>query len=218
MDVLVVILINLGYGIIDISLAPHLHYKFNYTESDVAEVFILITVLYAVTSFSLSCIIDKLPKKRLISICVLIHVLFFVLVSDMPGLFPDTSLLIVIGVSFSGIGGSVGYSNIHIVASLPSMFESAVQICRYEEDDRLRDALSALLAVSVSGGEILGPLLGGCLIQFMNFSMAFVAAAILASAVLVLYLSVFRRVIMRSHIYRPLLLPYRYKYKPVIPS
>lgn len=97
------------------------------------------------------------------------------------------------------------------------MFESAVKLNRYQEDDRLRDALSALLAMSVSGGEILGPIFGGLLIQFTNFYVTFIIAALVASVVLGLYLSVFGRVILRSHVYKPLLvLPYSYKYKPII--
>lgn len=111
MDILVVMLINLGYGLIDISLAAHLHYNFNFSQSDIAEVFILNTALYAVTSFSLSCVIDKIPKKRIISLCILIHIIFFILVSDVPGLFPNTSIFTIIGISLSAIGGSFGYSN-----------------------------------------------------------------------------------------------------------
>ena len=49
------------------------------------------------------------------------------------------------------------------------MIESASQDYGYATDDRLNDALSAIMTISNGVGEILGPLCGGVLVNFFDF-------------------------------------------------
>ena len=49
------------------------------------------------------------------------------------------------------------------------MIDSASQDYGYATDDRLNDALSAIMAISNGVGEILGPLCGGILVNFFDF-------------------------------------------------
>lgn len=55
------------------------------------------------------------------------------------------------------------------------MSETATNILGWDNDDRLKDALSGILTAGTCSGEIIGPILGGFLVEFTSYHTAYIS-------------------------------------------
>lgn len=87
----------------------------------------------------------------------------YILLGPSPLLFDRSFSLFCIGLLISGMSSSMVYGNLYTVPSIPYIISIAHNDYGYEEDHRLYDAISGLINISMSLGEILGPIVGSSL-------------------------------------------------------
>jgi MFS family permease len=87
----------------------------------------------------------------------------YTLLGPSPLLFDRNFKLFCIGLIISGVSSSMIYGISYIVPSIPYIISIAHNDYMYEEDHRLYDAITGLINVSMSLGEVLGPIVGSSL-------------------------------------------------------
>lgn len=117
-DGIVLIITNSTIAFIDLILSNHLK-DYNYSDEQIAAIYVLITSIYLATSLTLSLIADKINKKLGIFVAISANSLGTFLGSDLI-IQTEGSYLCVIGICLCMLGMSIS-----IVIALPSMLESA---------------------------------------------------------------------------------------------
>lgn len=189
-DVSAVLLFFLAYGLVQVSLSPYLEDKYNYSMNDIGMVFFIETGLYTLVTFFFASIVHLLDKRWMMLVSISLQTSCCFIMGDMIGI-KMAGYHIIGGYIISSIGGSLVFCKIYIVRALPSMNETATHLLGWDNDDRLKDALSGILTAGTCTGEIIGPILGGLLVEFTSYHIAYICLFGVGILLMILYYHTF---------------------------
>jgi MFS family permease len=190
LDVSPVLLLFLAYGLVQVSLSPYLEEKYNYSMKDIGMVFFIETGLYTLFTFFFASVVHLLDKRWMMLVSISLQTSCCLLMGDIIG-FEISGYHIIVGYTISSIGGSLAFGKIYIVRALPSMNETATDLLGWDNDDRLKDALSGILTAGTCIGEIIGPILGGLLVEFTSYNIAYICLFGVGILLMMLYYHTF---------------------------
>ena len=153
---------SLGFiiPVIELELMKH-----GLTELHVGLVFSTYTFMYAgISLFGVSTMKSFEPSKTMFFGIVLSIAAFFTL-----GLLSEWLVLTIVALAMMGISGSVMYSKLYLVPTVPHMITVAQTEYEYENNEELIDALCGITNFACNIGEILGPIASGLMVDSIGF-------------------------------------------------
>lgn len=190
---LVVNCLVMGYAMslisfFDAAIAPHLA-SFGLTTVEIGLILALTDAGYTVVSLVLSRVLRYMELKWVLSTGLLLGALAYCLIGPW-GLLIPVRLWIVIG-GIVCLSMSMG---IVAVTIMPNLVKVATVSLGFANDDPLADALSSkdqvgMLATYMSLGEVMGPLLGGYMVDTWGFPNSAVVMSGLGLLLLVMFLA-----------------------------
>jgi MFS family permease len=141
--------------------------SYGVSENEVGYWFSLGTVAYALSSLAVSFIPEQINKSSLMLFGTVLQFFAFMLMGPCPWLFPES--LAITATGFFVLGVACGFM---FVPSVPHMMQLARNKYGFAEDHRLNDALSSIASMSLSIGEITGPIVATVLYDMFGYAVA----------------------------------------------
>jgi predicted MFS family arabinose efflux permease len=170
---LVVNSLAMGYSMalisfFDTTISPHLS-SYGIPTVEIGLILAATDVGYTLASLILSRILKYLSIKWVLIVGILIGSVANSLMGPWEVLFPARLWVVIMGIACLSI--SIG---VVVVASMPNLVKVATQVLGMANDDALADSLSSksytgMLATYMSLGEVVGPLMGGYLVDMWGF-------------------------------------------------
>lgn len=148
-------------GIMETYVSTHL-IELGLSIEEVGLAFATDPAVYTVCCYVYGKILKTMNMRRVIQVGILLGVLSSLLMGP-PYPLPASGVSVVLGMTVMGAAIASTY-----VPALPHMIAAAESLGFYV-DDRLNDALSSVASGSFSLGEMLGPVLGGIALHYMDF-------------------------------------------------
>jgi MFS family permease len=141
-------------------------------------------IAYAFSSFSVSLIPRYIQKSRIMAFGNFLQFLGFFLLGTAAVILKSSLSLIALGLFCIGFAGGFIY-----VPSVPNILDIAKDDYEYQNDERLNNAISGITTMSISIGEVLGPIFSSTLYQAIgyNYAAATVSVGILSQGFVYLY-------------------------------
>ena len=182
----------LGYsmamiGFLDTAIAPHLS-TYGVREEIIGVILACTDCAYTLSSFTLSKVLKYLPLLWVLAFGLLVSSVAFYLMGPWEYLFPAELSLVILGMACLSMGLGV-----ILVATLPALVEVAVIHMGIENSDKLSDDLSGLATSFMSLGEVVGPLLGGLMVDLYGFNDGAAIMGGMGMALLLVFLWVERK-------------------------
>ena len=170
---LVVNSLAMGYSMalisfFDTTISPHLS-SYDIPTVEIGLILAATDVGYTLASLILSRILKYLSIKWVLIVGILLGAVANSLMGPWEVLFPARLWVVITGIACLSI--SIG---VVVVASMPNLVKVATQVLGMANDDALADSLSSksytgMLATYMSLGEVVGPLIGGYLVDLWGF-------------------------------------------------
>jgi MFS family permease len=148
-------------GIMETYVSTHL-IELGLSIEEVGLAFATDPAVYTVCCYVYGKVLKTMNMRRVIQVGILLGVLSSLLMGP-PYPLPASGVSVVLGMTVMGAAIASTY-----VPALPHMIAAAESLGFYV-DDRLNDALSSVASGSFSLGEMLGPVLGGIALHYMDF-------------------------------------------------
>lgn len=171
---LVVNSLAMGYAMalisfFDTAIAPHLM-EYGVATVDIGIILAASDCGYTLMSLILSKILHLLSLKWVLVTGLILACTAYTLMGPWPWLYPQELWVVILGIACLSV--SLG---IVVVSTMPNLVKVATVVLGMPNDDPLADALSSknyagMLATYMSLGEVVGPLLGGYLVDVWGFA------------------------------------------------
>lgn len=172
-------------GIMETYVSTHL-IELGLSIEEVGLAFATDPAVYTVCCYVYGKILKTMNMRRVIQTGILLGVLSSLLMGP-PYPLPASGISVVLGMTVMGAAIASTY-----VPALPHMLAAAGSLGFYI-DDRLNDALSSVASGSFSLGEMLGPVLGGIALHYMDFRNLVTLMGGVGLAYLLLHFLLYRR-------------------------
>ena len=139
---------------------------------------------YAVSSFAVSLIPRYINKSRIMVFGNFLQFIGFFLLGTAAVIVQSSLSLTALGLFSIGFAGGLIY-----VPSVPNILDIAKGEYIFEHDERLNDAISGITTMSISIGEVFGPIVSSTLYQAIgyNYAAATVSVGILSQGFVYLH-------------------------------
>mmetsp|Transcript_13081 Transcript_13081/g.24451 ORF Transcript_13081/g.24451 Transcript_13081/m.24451 type:complete len:430 (-) Transcript_13081:207-1496(-) len=166
LDMLCIALLLHGIGVYAPIIAIH-YQEYGANAEEAAMLTVIGTVSYMICSTIVAKYSGKVDFHITIASGLFVQFISYYLMGPLyPA--PQHIALVIIGQTLSGLGFALVY-----IPILPSMLRSSTDIYGYAKDDKLSDALSSLMNLISSVGEIVGSIIGGALYQYYGDQAAY---------------------------------------------
>ena len=185
LDSLAVAYVIVCLGIMETYISQHL-LGIGLTIEEVGLAFATDPALYTLCCYVYSRKLKDLNMKRVIQIGISLGVLSVLLMGP-PHYLPESPIFVVAGMTVMGAAIASTF-----VPALPHMLEAS-EALGFSVDDNLNDALSSITSGAFSLGEMMGPIIGGALLHYMDFRNMITCVGLAGLVFLVVYLILYRR-------------------------
>ena len=185
LDAGAVVYVIVCLGVMETYVSTHLR-SLGLSIPEIGAAFATDPACYTVCCYVYGKMLKTMNLRRVIQAGIALGVLSSLLLGP-PYPLPASAFIVVLGMTVMGSAIASAY-----VPALPHMLAAADSL-GFFIDDRLNDALSSVASGSFSLGEMLGPVVGGVLLQYMDFRNLVTVLAGVGVGYLLLHVLLYRR-------------------------
>lgn len=181
--------IMFAIGVTMPTIEPHV-ISYGIKEEYVGYWYIINTGAYFFGSFAMAYSAN-LPRTKTMLCGIILLIISLILLGPCPYIFPRNIIIVGIGHHIMGWSGSIIFSISYLVPLMPYLIDISHREYSYPNDDRLNDAISSIVNISICCGEISGPIFGSLTSELFDSDIKYQMTYALASLIIIVYAGVY---------------------------